>query len=285
MATVTAIAGVASAGANILGGIFGGNAQKKAQAAEEQRLQQAQQFQQQVYGTTQANMAPWITGGTGAVQGLETFLGLPGGGGPAGSGALASFNQFAKTPYYTFPLSQATDTMDRAAAAKGMSLSGGQLADLGKYASGYASDSFMKYISALTGLAGMGQTGVTTLANTGLGVGTQLGNTAANLAQAAQGGILGQQAGQNQALSGAGQLLRALGGAGGNDTSSSYGGSGGGLFSNQTIGDYSIPGTSTFGPYGSLFGSAAPGTGGGFNNASDLLAAGGGVTVPPIPPE
>jgi hypothetical protein len=224
---VGAVAGVAQAGSSILGGIGASKAAGSAAAAQQAELDKAMQFQQQVYGTAQAQEAPYITGGQGAVQGLETFLGLPGGGGPTGSGALASFNQFAKTPYYTFPLSQATDTMDRAAAAKGMSLSGGQVADLGKYASGYASSNFMDYIKALQGLAGMGQTGISTLGQIGGTAGGQVGQTASGLAASASSGIQGQQAGTNKALGGVGDLLKAIGGTGSlfggsGDTSSSY---------------------------------------------------------------
>jgi hypothetical protein len=230
---IGAVGSVAQAGSGILGGIMGGNASSKAAAAQQQELDKAMAFQQQVYGTAQTNMQPWITGGQEALGGVEQFLGLgntAGGAGAAGgSGALASYNQFTKTPFYTFPLQQNLDTMDRAAAAKGMSLSGGQLADLGRYAGGYSASNFSNYMDALTKLSGLGATTSGQLGQIGTGIGQQVGQTASGLAASAGAGIMGQQAGTNKALGGVGDLFKGVGGlvsaadtAFGGQTGSSY---------------------------------------------------------------
>jgi hypothetical protein len=265
---IGAVGSVAQAGSGILGGIMGGNASSKAAAAQQQELDKAMAFQQQVYGTAQTNMQPWITGGQEALGGVEQFLGLGNTGGAAGaaggSGALASYNQFTKTPFYTFPLQQNLDTMDRAAAAKGMSLSGGQLADLGRYAGGYSASNFSNYMDALTKLSGLGATTSGQLGQIGTGIGQEVGQTAGNLAQAAQGGILGQAAGTNQALSGVPNLVNSLTGSNGliNSVNSAFG--------NQTGSSYgsSAPGTPGFSASGNpvMTGFAAPRDIGSFGN-------------------
>jgi hypothetical protein len=241
---IGAVGSVASAGSSILGGIMGGGAASKAAAAQKEELDKAMAFQQGVYGTTQTNMQPWITGGQEALGGVEQFLGLPGSGGAAGtpggagSGALASYNQFTKTPFYTFPLQQTTDTMDRAAAAKGMSLSGGQVASLGQYAQGYSASNFGNYIQALERLSGLGLQGSTQLGNIGMGIGRDVGTTASGLAASAGAGIMGQATGTNQAISGIPGLVNSITGTPGGTNTGLVGALSNLFGSNQTGSSY-----------------------------------------------
>lgn len=280
MAIVTAGAAVAGAGSSIIGGIMGQSAAKKAAAQQQQQIQSAIDFQRQIYGTAQQNLNPFIGAGTSALGALTQLYGLapPGSGG--GGNALSAYNAFTQTPFYQFPFSQGLAALNASGAARGLTLSGGQAKALQAYGQGYAGQNFGSYISALANLANLGKDSASALAGYGnQASGTNLtGSTAAG--NAAASGTIGGQNQFNNVLGAIPQLLGSLGNLG-NNTGSSYGG--GGLFSNQTVGNYSIPGTSLLGQYGPLFGSPAAGTSGGFNNGADLLGAGGDVIVPPIP--
>jgi hypothetical protein len=237
-AAVAAVGGVAS-------GVMNANAAGKAANAASGYLNKGLGYETGIYDTAQTNLNPYITGGQEALGGLEQFLGLPGTGGATGagmapgSGALASYNQFMQTPYYTFPLSQSINTMDRAAAAKGISRSAGEVASLGQTAGNYAASNFKDYLGALGNLAGMGQSGANQLATVGTNISNQVQGTYANLGGVASQGIMGQQAGINQAINavtggagqgggtGSGGLINAgmniAGGIYGSQTGSSYG--------------------------------------------------------------
>lgn len=234
MGWIPAAVAAVGAGSQILGGIMGGKsaagAQQQAQADEER----AMQFQQGVYNTAQTNISPWITGGQEALGGLEQFMGLPntagGAGAAGGTGAAASYNQFTKTPFYTFPLASNIETMDRTARQKGLGLSTGEVASLGKTAGDYSAANFGSYLTALQGLSGMGMSGSTQLGNIGVGVGQQVGQTATQLGGIAIGGAAQQQAAQNQMFNGISNLFGAVAGGAnslfgpGGGTGSSYGG-------------------------------------------------------------
>jgi hypothetical protein len=262
MAITGAIAAVGTAATGVVGSIMNRGAAGKAAEAQQRYLQEGREFQEGVYEDATTNMTPWIHTGQQAVDALGQFAGLQGHGGAAGSGALASYHQFEQTPYYTFPLAQNVATMDRAAAAKGMSLSEGQLASLGKYAGNYSSQNFGTYISALQNLSGLGASTAGNLGNIGNQTAALVGDSAGRQATTAGAGIMGT-ANENSALMNSlGNLFRSVGGAangmGGsnNDTGSSYGGLGNtygaGLLSGATgtnIGSGPPIGTSTITPY------------------------------------
>ena len=287
MAITGGIMAVGSAAMGIMGGMQTKDAAGKAAEAQQRYLAPAMEFQKGVYSDAGTNMQPWISTGQQAVDALGQFSGLPGHGGAAGSGALASYKQFEQTPYYTFPLAQTQATMDRAAAGKGLSLSSGEVQSLGKAAGGYAASNFGTYITALQNLSGLGATSSANLGNIGASVGQNVNQVASGQAATAGAGIMGQAAGQRQIMGGIGDLFKGIGGmAGGFDaaTGSSYANSPMANIGAQNVGNYSIPGTGYVGPYGPIFGNPAPGTAGGFNNGLDLVNPGGGVVTPPIPP-
>lgn len=239
------VAGVGS----VASGLIGGSAAKSAASAEEGYLNSALNFQEGVYNTAQTNLSPWISGGQSALSQLEAGMGI---GGTSGSSNLQNYwNQYTSTPYYTFPLQQATTSMNQAAASKGLSLSGGQLAGLGQYGAGYASQYWGNYMSALNSLSNTGQTASSQLGQIGSNVGSQVGQTSSNLASAAQGGIMGSAAGTSQAISGLSQIL---GGQSISGTGSSYGGGSGSNTGSSNTGSGGL-----IGALASLFGSGNSG--------------------------
>lgn len=218
-----AITGAAvSVGSSILGGVMGSNAYSKANSAAQGYYNQALNFEKGVYSDATSNLSPWITGGQEALGSLEGLMGLASSGGATGSGASgaqAAYQGFTQTPYYTFPLAQATQTMNQQAASKGLSLSGGQLASLGKYASNYAGQQFGNWISALNNLSNTGESASNQLGQIGSQISSQVSNTSNQQAGSAAGSIMGSASAWNQAMQGIGNTLNSA------FSGSSYGGS------------------------------------------------------------
>jgi hypothetical protein len=255
---------IVGAGVAVAGGIMGANAAKSAASAQADAINNALQFQQQVYGNTQQNLNPFIGAGTNALGALQQLYGLAPAGTGGGGNALQSYQNFTQTPFYQFPLSQGISALNRSGAASGLTLSGGQLNSLQKYGQGYASQNFNSYINALSGLANLGEGAAGTLGGQGNQAAqtTLTGQTALGNAQAS--GIIGAQNQINNALS---AIPGLLGGTGnGSSYGSGAGGSGGllgnalsSLFTGASLGNGSsfaqTPGAAGFSasPSGQLF--------------------------------
>jgi len=222
-----AIAGVGSIAGGLFSGITGSNAAKKASEAELSYLNKALSFQEGVYNTAQTNLSPWISGGQSALAQYMGGLGL--GGGTGTSNLQNYWNQFTQTPYYTFPLAQATQSSGAGAAARGLNLSTGELGELSKLGAGYASSNWQNYMNALNSLSGLGAQSATNLGQIGGTIGQQVGQTSAQQASAAGTGITTSTGLLNQGISNA---ITGLTGSG-----SSYGSGSSGLLSNSNIGN------------------------------------------------
>lgn len=231
------MAGIVGGVAALAGGVLGAGAARSAAGTQAASLQQALDFQKQVYGTAQGNLNPFIGQGTNALAALSQLYGLPAPAGsslPAGN-ALTAYNNFTQTPFYQFPLSQGVQALNASGAARGLTLSGGQAKALQAYGQGYASQNFNSYIGALANLANLGQGSAAALAGYGnQGAATNLqGSTALGNAQAS--GIIG---GQNQINNALGAIPQILGLSGG--TGSTYGNQAGGGLSNLVNGTSNI---------------------------------------------
>lgn len=119
--------------------------------------------QNQAYYSNLANMQPYMTAGTNALNSLTALNN-------------GDYSSFTESPDYQYTLSQGIQSLDRSAAAKGSLYSGGQSADLMNYASGLASQQYNNYYSKLASLAGMGQSSASALA----GVNTNYANAVSN---------------------------------------------------------------------------------------------------------
>ena len=195
------------------GGLLGGigsiiSANKQAEAeraaiAEQQReFNASQAFAKQQWDVTQANQAPFLKAGQGAVAQLSSLTSTPGQGllTPwAGQFTAPTAEQAQQTPGYQFAFQQGLQALDRGAAARGNLLTGGTGEAEQQYGQGLASQTYQQtFNNALTqyqqaynefqqnqanqynrlaGLAGTGQTTAGTLGNQAGGV----TNTIANL--------------------------------------------------------------------------------------------------------
>ena len=192
---------IIGAGASIVGGILGSNASSKAAAAQQQALQQALGFQQQVYGTAQQNLNPYISGGQTALQSLLGAYGL---GGSGAGGVTNAFNSFMQTPAYQFPQQQGMLGINRQLASMGLTGSGAALRDAATFNSGLASQGYNTFLGGISGIAGAGQNAAQALGGLGNQAGSTLGNLYGQYGNAGAAGIIGSNTAMNQ---GFGQAL------------------------------------------------------------------------------
>ena len=181
-------AAAAIAGGAVVGGLgsalISGSAAQSAASTQQQAADQASQNQLNEFNQTEANAAPWLATGGGALADLTASLGLGGG----GTNILAANGvnsltfqpteaQLAATPGYQFDLNQGEQAVANSNAAQGRGVSGAALKGAAGYAEGLANNTLTtqqgifqqnlsNVLNPLTNLSNLGQ-------NTALGVGQQ----------------------------------------------------------------------------------------------------------------
>lgn len=144
--------GAAILGAGLLGAgatIWGAN---KASSAQKAAAQQAAALQQQQMARNDANFNPFIQGGQGASNLLQSMYGINGD--PAlGQAALDNFYQ---SPDYQFALKGGSQALDNSAAAKGAVLGGNQIRAQTEYGQGMATQNLKGYLDRLFGVSQQG---------------------------------------------------------------------------------------------------------------------------------
>ena len=242
-------AGVGAIG-SIAGGVIGGQAAQgaadtQAQAAEYAANLQSQQasnalnFQKQVYGTTQAQQAPFLQAGTAAIGQLGQQFGT---GGPQWNQQFVAPTAATEQndPGYQFRLQQGEQALQQSAAARGDLLTGGTGKAIEQYGQDYASNEYgnvynrslnqylqnyaqfqqgqsntysrlMGQVAAGQGAAGQaanaGQAAAGNVANIDLTSGAQQGAALQNAAAASAAGTIGSANAYTGALSGIGSNL------------------------------------------------------------------------------
>src|SRR6185437_1167093 len=142
-----AIVGGIGAIGSIGSAVIGSNAAKSAAQAQEQAAESAQNLQMQMFDKAQAAEAPYNTVGTGAVNTLAGLYGINGTGAGTGAPTSQSLAAFTASPDYAFALQQGTQAMQRAAAAGGTLISGGQLKAGQEFGQGLATQQFGNYFN------------------------------------------------------------------------------------------------------------------------------------------
>jgi len=174
---------------SIVNGVLGANAAgdaaktqsdaaQKAQQLEQSNQQNALDFQNNVWDTTQTNEQPYLQVGQTAANGLRSYLQTP--------FSAPTLADVQNTPGYQFQLQTGVDALDKSAAAKGNLFSGTQGTELERFGTGLADSTYNEaYNRALSTY----QTNLNALL-----AGTGVGQTAAG-----QEGQLGQSAASNVA--------------------------------------------------------------------------------------
>lgn len=206
-------AGAAALG-SVANGVIGSQAAGSAASTEANAANQASATELGMFNQTQADLQPYMTGGTNALASLQRLLGIGPGtsgsgispimsmlgmGGAGGVGGTGSINPatFQASPGYQYQLQQGTNAVTNSAAANG-GLGGNALRALQQTGQGLANQNFNQYISQANG-AYQGQVGnLTNLTNTGQSAAAGVGNAAMTT---------GAQIGSNQI--GAGNALAA----------------------------------------------------------------------------
>lgn len=197
--------------------------------AQRESLERSLEFQQSIFDVGQENLAPFLEAGQGAVSSLSQFL-APGG--PFLQDLLLNpfqfeFGQedFEADPSFQFRLQEGERALNRAAAARGSLVSGGQLRDLAQFNQDLAAQEFgvardralqeqllefesrraggLDVANLLSNLAGLGQVSGQTGAQLGGQLGISGGRTLADIGQTQAGAALGIGGAQADAILGA----------------------------------------------------------------------------------
>lgn len=195
IATSAIIAGVGAAGAiggSAISAVAGSKAAgKQADAAtdaaqlQKQSADESLAFQKQQYADSVARSQPWVDTGTaalGKINALQPF-------------AAPTTVDEQNDPGYQFRLAEGQKALERSAAARGNVLGGGAMKAAERYGQDYSSNEYgnvynrrmAEYnnnLSQLNTEAGLGQTTATGLNAQGANLGTNVGNTLTNSANA-----------------------------------------------------------------------------------------------------
>src|SRR6266568_978149 len=215
------------------------NAADYAAQLQKQEADNALAFQKEQWTTDQANEAPWLQAGKGALSNLSGLLSTPGAGllTPWSSTFTAPTNVTeANDPGYKFRMQQGEGALENSAAANGSLLSGNTLEAQQKFGQDFASNEYSNVynralqqyqqnygifennqtntFNRLAALSGVGQTAATTLGQEGqqaaqnvsnidLTTGAQQGQQINNAAAATASGYIGAANAWGGALGGA----------------------------------------------------------------------------------
>lgn len=209
------VAGAAVVG-TIGGALISSNGASNAADAQAGAARDANQTQLQMYNQTRTDNMPALGARNDALARLEALLGVGGNRGAAGYGSLGgpiNVGDVTRDPGYQFGLRQGQQTLNNSFNARGMRDSGAALMAATRYGNDYGTtkydDAFNRQVTnrqvqlnPLQSLAGLGQTGATTMAQAGANAGNnisanQIGVGNAQAANSiAQGNIWGNAANQ-----------------------------------------------------------------------------------------
>ena len=153
----------------IIGDITGTNAIDDATDAQIEAIEQSNELLWQMFEETMAMQEPWMVAGEWS---LSELLGDPiydeAGEltGYSGTGVLSDPSLYTESPGYEWLLGETINALDQSAAARGRLLSGAHQEDVMAYASGLASQDYQNYLNNLFNVAGLGQVGTTSGAQT-----------------------------------------------------------------------------------------------------------------------
>jgi hypothetical protein len=208
------------AGAAVVGGLGGAylSSQGASHAADAQAgaANQANQTQLQMYNQTRTDNLPALGARNDALARLEALLGVGSNRGAAGYGSLGgplNVGDVTQDPGYQFGMQQGQRALNNSLNARGMRDSGAAMMAAARYGNDYGTtkydDAFNRAVTnrqvqlnPLQSLAGLGQTGATTMATAGMNAGNnisqnQLGVGNAQAANSlAQGNIWGNATNQ-----------------------------------------------------------------------------------------
>lgn len=166
------------AAAIVGGAVIGAGASLASSNAQSKAIQKAGQAQQQAadtsvaesqrqYDTTRADFAPYLATGTGALNRLN-------------SAASGDMSGFFTSPSYNFTRTEGQRDIGNSFAAKGGAASGNALKALTQFNQGLASNEYNNWFNQNLGLANLGASGTSGVAQAGANSSNQIVNTLNN---------------------------------------------------------------------------------------------------------
>jgi hypothetical protein len=194
-------------GSALLGTVASSRASSKAAGAQRDAAKEASDTQLQMFNRTTELQEPWRQAGM-------TALGQLGTGTAPGGDFMRTFgmSDFQADPGYDFRMQQGLQGIERSAAARGGSLSGGVLKQLTRYGQGLASDEYgaaynrfnndqTQRFNRLASLAGIGQNATNQVQSAGMNTAGNIGNLQTQAGNARASGYIGQANALNSGLS------------------------------------------------------------------------------------
>lgn len=140
-------------GGNLLSGFLGSNAANKAADAQIAAADRANALAKYMYDTTRSDNMPALQARNYGLTGYQNLLNNPG--------------SVTSDPGYQFGLNQGVQALDRSAAARGNLYSGQQIKAAQRYGQDYGGTKYDAALNRQGNLAGLGQIGAQTIANSG----------------------------------------------------------------------------------------------------------------------
>lgn len=176
---------------NGLNSYLGYNASQNAADAQIRSAQEANALAKYMYDTTRTDNMPALQARNSGLTGYQNLLQNPG--------------QITQDPGYQFGLQQGVNAYDNSGAARGMRLSGSQAKALTRFGQDYGQTKFNESLNRYGNLAGLGQTGTSTIAGAGQNYANTAGQNITGAGNAAASGYIG---GANAISGGISNLLK-----------------------------------------------------------------------------
>lgn len=170
---------VAAVGGSVVGAVASTKAAKKAAKAQKYAADQSVAEQRRQYDLTRADLAPWRTAGTAAIDKLSAVYGLNGKTATNPDGTPAQYGGFFNSPDYQFRRDESLKAANAGLASRGLLNSGAAVRAKTALAGNLASSEFGDWWNRLAGVAGVGQSATQATSAAGQ-------NAANNISQAYQ---------------------------------------------------------------------------------------------------
>lgn len=170
---------VAAVVGSVVGAVASTKAAKKAAKAQKYAADQSVAEQRRQYDLTRADLAPWRTAGTAAIDKLSAVYGLNGKTATNPDGTPAQYGGFFNSPDYQFRRDESLKAANAGLASRGLLNSGAAVRAKTALAGNLASSEFGDWWNRLAGVAGVGQSATQATSAAGQ-------NAANNISQAYQ---------------------------------------------------------------------------------------------------
>lgn len=208
---------------------------KKSSAEQVAALQRAIAESTRQFDVTQANFAPYMTPGAGAMTGMGDLTGING-----GSAQMTALEQLRESPFFKSIFRTGEEAVLQNAAATGGLRGGNTQRSLADFGADAFSRTIQQQLQNLGGIAGIGSGMAGNLGNLGAANAQNIGNMMVGQGNARAGSILGQQNVNNaltsqlsglfaQFMPGLGNIFGSIFGGGGSKPGVTAGGGGGGF--------------------------------------------------------